>query len=413
MTPTDRPGYGPDSYVSWHNFADDRALDGIDYLVHDTTLRDGEQQAGVLYTTDEKIAIAAALDELGVDRIEAGMVVVSQDDRDAIRRIVDLGLNAEIWTIVRSIPDEVDHAVAAGVDGTGVIMLANEQYCEVFRWDVPTALVNAMQTAKRARAAGLQTTLLVADSTRMDLDRLEQIVDGATSSGVFGAIALMDTFGVLSPAGARHLVSTVRGMTDLPIELHPHNDFGLGTANAFAGLEAGASVIHTSMLGLGERLGNTPLEQFAAAAPLLYGAPSRIDLSKLTAAAELVRRSVRIEVAPNAPVIGAAYSMIESGVVASEFQRWTTAGHDMQWLIPFDPRLIGAPEVQLVLGKGSGLANIADAVVRCGLEVSEDGQRELVQATKDEAIRLHRLLTDDEFAALARAVTARSGGEGR
>src|SRR5690606_23456848 len=130
------------------------------------------------------------------------------------------------------------------------------------------------------KAAGLQTTLLIADSTRMERERLEQIVVGATASGVFDALALMDTFGVLSPHGARHLVEMVRGMTDLPIELHPHNDFGLGTANAFAGLEAGARVIHTSMLGLGERLGNTPLEQFAAAASLVYGHPSRFDLSR-------------------------------------------------------------------------------------------------------------------------------------
>ena len=150
--------YSHQWYVSWHNSAGRPALDSVPYVIHDTTLRDGEQQAGIMFTVDEKVAIARALDDLGVDRIEAGMVVVSEDDRKAVRKIVNLEGEAEIWTIVRSIPDEADLAVEAGVAGTGVIILANELYCEVFGWDVENALDNSVRTGERAKAADLRTT---------------------------------------------------------------------------------------------------------------------------------------------------------------------------------------------------------------------------------------------------------------
>ena len=339
-------GYGEQWFVSPHNFgsADDAdPMAGTRFVIHDTTLRDGEQQAGVLFSAAEKIEIAAALDRLGVDRIEAGMVAVSAEDREAIRSIVDSDLKAEIWTISRSVEKDVEHALETGVDGTGVIILANVQYCEIFRWTVDEALEKAVRAASLAREGDLKTTLLLADSTRMTLDRLSQIVTTASDSGMFGAISLMDTFGALGPQGAHRLVTTVKGLTDLPIELHPHNDFGLGTANALAGIGAGASIIHTSMLGLGERVGNTPLEEIAVAAPLLNDYRHGLDLSQLTATAALVQECSGVHVHPNKPVIGTSYTQIESGTVASEYARWSAAGKDLQWLFPFVPSLIAHP----------------------------------------------------------------------
>ena len=398
--------YGADWYVSWHNFEGPTSSERRSFVIHDTTLRDGEQQAGILFTAEEKIEIAKALGRLGVDRIEAGMVAVSEEDRHAIRQIVGLGLDSEIWTIVRSIPQDVTYAVESGVSGVGVIILANEQYCEIFGWTLEGALQKALTATEQAKAAGLTTTLLIADSTRMARERLERIVTTATSSGLFDALALMDTFGALSPVGTRHLLETVRGATDLPIELHPHNDFGLGTANALAGLEAGASVIHTSVLGLGERVGNTALEELAVAAPLLYGFEHKLDLSKIQQVADLVRKHARINISPNKPVVGPSYSQVESGTVASEFARWSAQGRDLQWLFPFVPRLVGGPDVELVIGKGSGLANVEAALTRAGVQLPDDGKRELLNRAKDKAIQLHRLLTAEEFDALANDIAS-------
>jgi len=393
--------YGAEWYVSWHNFEGLDLPEKRSFTVHDTTLRDGEQQAGILFNTEEKIEIAKALSRLGVDRIEAGMVAVSEEDRQAIREIVDLGLDSEIWTIARSIPQDVTYAIESGVSGVGVIILANEQYCEIFGWTLDSALEKAFIATELAKTAGLKTTLLIADSTRMARERLEHIVTTATSSGLFDALALMDTFGALSPVGTRHLLETVRGATDLEIELHPHNDFGLGTANALAGLESGATVIHTSVLGLGERVGNTALEELAVAAPLLYGFEHKLDLRWIQDVADLVRKHARITISPNKPVVGPSFSQIESGTVASEFARWSAQGRDLQWLFPFVPRLVGGPGVELVIGKGSGLANVEAALDRVGLQMPDEGKRELLERAKDKAIQLHRLLTDEEFSALA------------
>lgn len=393
--------YGAEWYVSWHNFEGLDLPEKRSFAIHDTTLRDGEQQAGILFNAEEKIEIAKALTGLGVDRIEAGMVAVSEEDRQAIREIVDLGLGSEIWTIARSIPKDVAYAIESGVNGVGVILLANEQYCEIFGWTLDEALEKAFTATESAKAAGLRTTLLIADSTRMTRERIEHIATAATSSGVFDALALMDTFGTLSPVGTRHLLETVRGATDLEIELHPHNDFGLGTANALAGLQSGASVIHTSVLGLGERVGNTALEELAVAAPLLYGLEHRLDLGRIQEVADLVRKHARIDISPNKPVVGPSFSQIESGTVASEFARWSAQGRDLQWLFPFVPSLVGGPDVELVIGKGSGLANIEAALDRVGLHVPDEEKRELLERAKNESIRLHRALTDEEFSTLA------------
>ena len=396
-----RKGYGDHWYVSWHNDEGTAQSDAPQHFkIHDVTLRDGEQQAGILFTMEEKIAIAKALSELGVDRIEAGMVAVSEEDRNTIRKIVELGLNSEIWTISRSTLEDVDQAIEARVAGTGIIILANEQYCKVFRWTPEQAIEKAMRTADRAKAAHLKTTLLIADSSRMSFDLLSDIVSAATQSGVYDAVALMDTFGALTPEGSHHLVSQVRAMTPLQIEFHPHNDFGFGTINAINGIRAGAEVVHASMLGLGERVGNTPLEELCVAAPILYGLHHQINLEKLNNAASIVQHCSRMVVSSNKPIIGSSYSQIESGTVATEYSRLSKAHEDIQWLFPFDPRLIGRPDVSLVTGKGSGLANIDAVLERSNRRLDDAEKRILLERTKAESIRLHRLLTDSEVLAL-------------
>ncbi len=394
--------YGPGWFVSPWNFGDPAASgSGRRLIVHDVTLRDGEQMAGVVFTAEEKVEIAAALDRLGVDRIEAGMVAVSAEDREAIRAIIAARPRAAIWTIVRSTPKDVELALECGVAGAGVVLLANEQYCRIFRWTLEEVVEKAIDAASRARAGNIATTLLIADSTRMAGDRLRFIVDAATQSGHFGALALMDTFGALSPSGTRAMIRAVRAMTSLPLEFHAHNDFGVGTANALAAWMEGVEIVHASVIGLGERIGNAPLEEVVLAARLLYGADSRIDLSQLTSLTHLVSARARMPIAPNKPVAGANYSRIESGGVASEFLRWRDMQLDMQWMFPYVPEVVGGPAVELVLGKGSGLANVEFALGRLGTVLSEEAKAKLLDTLKAESSRLHRELTVEEFGALA------------
>jgi isopropylmalate/homocitrate/citramalate synthase len=404
-----RRGYSNEWFVSWHNFEGTGAGRAQRFTIHDVTLRDGEQQAGVVFSRDDKIAIARALSEAGVDRIEAGMVAVSRDDRDTIRALVDMQLKPEIWTIARSLTTDIQQSIEADVAGVGVIILANDQYCKVFGWTVDEAMHKALVAANLAKSAGIQTTLLIADSSRMTPRLLEQIVVTASKSHVYDALALMDTFGALNPRGTAHLVRTVREMTDLSIEYHAHNDFGLATANSLAALEEGAEVIHTSVIGLGERVGNAALEEVVVAAPLLYERTHRVDLSKLCDLAKLVQCCSGVTVAANKAIVGSSYSQIESGAVAAEYTRLTAQQEDLQWLFPFRPSVVGAKDVELVIGKGSGAANVDAALLAAGWILDADSKRELLTRVKRESLRLHRVLTQTEFLEIAASMGARIG----
>lgn len=403
MDKVTRPEYGREWFVSPWNFRPEARSDVRRRLIfHDVTLRDGEQQAGVLFTPDEKCEIASALDRLGVDRIEAGMVAVSAEDREAIRAIVASRPRAEIWTIARSVPRDVELALESGAAGTGIILLANDQYCRIFRWTPDEVLAKAIAAGKQAQDGGLKTTLLVADSTRMTRERLRLIVENAALSGCFGAIALMDTFGAISPHGVRAMIRWLRTITDVPLEFHAHNDFGVGTANALAAFAEGIDILHGSVLGIGERIGNCATEEVVLAAQLLYEAQTNIDLSQLTPVAQLVSRRSGMSFAANKPVVGANFTRIESGTVASEFVRWSAMPDaDLQWIFPYVPSLVGAAPVELVLCKGSGQANVDAALERLGLTLPGDAKAALLENVKGEASRLHRELTLQEFAAMA------------
>ena len=408
------PEYGPAWFVSPWNFRPNAASNPRKLVIHDVTLRDGEQQAGVIFTAKEKIEIAAALDRMGVDRIEAGMVAVSAEDREAIRAIVSSKPQAEIWTIARSVPKDIELALECNVDGVGVILLGNEQYCRIFRWELEEAVTKALTAADRAKQAGLKTTLLIADSTRMKEERLKFIVESATKSNNFTALALMDTFGALSPPGTRTMIKAVQSMTDLPLEFHAHNDFGVGTANALTALATDVSIIHTSVIGLGERIGNAPFEEVVLAAKLLYGAETSVDLQQLNNIASLVSKRSGVQLSPHKPVVGQNFTRIESGTVASEFLRWSAMPDaDLQWIFPYVPSLVGSAPVELVLCKGSGLANIDSALEKIGLQISDDLKQEIVSTVKSEASRLHRELTLEEFSNLATRATEKSKGIAR
>ncbi|AQT82398.1 hypothetical protein B1R94_28875 [Mycolicibacterium litorale] len=375
---------------------------GTPLVVHDTTLRDGEQQAGIVFTPDEKLQIASALDEAGVNRIEAGMVAVSDDDRKAILSIVESGPRAEIWTIARSVSSDVQMAIDVGVNGVGIILLANSQYRMIFNLSLDEAIERAIRAAETARAAKLQTTLLLADAPRYPIDELRHVVEQIDLSGQFTAISLMDTFGTLNPAGTQRLIRQIREWTQIPLELHAHNDFGLATANSLAAFEAGASTIHTTVLGLGERVGNAALEEVAVAAALLEQASTSVHLNHLSAIAHLVSRHSNHPIATNKPIVGTRISEIESGTVAVEFARWSERGGDLQWLFPYVPELVGADQPTLVLGKYSGMANVDWALQSSQITFPQDRKAALLSEVKAEGIRLHRTLTTADFEAITR-----------
>jgi isopropylmalate/homocitrate/citramalate synthase len=397
-------------YLSWHNTVAGVGSGKRRLLIHDVTLRDGEQQAGIVFSRQEKIEIALSLDQLGVDRIEAGRVDVGEEEIEALRALASLGLNAEIWAVTRALVSDIRTAADVGVDGVGIVTALSERHLSRSNIQPEDAIRNALAAAAEARACGVKATLLVADGSRLPAETLRKVLMAASASGLIDGIALMDSYGVLTPQGTTNLVTLSRGYSDLPIEIHAHNDFGLAVANALAAAEAGASVVHASMLGLGERVGNTALEEFAIAAAVLYGFEHNLRLENITKVADLVQLISGVTVACNKPVIGDSYRKIESSFVAAEYIKLLRSNEDIRFMFPVNPDIYGGKNIEIVIGKYSGIANIEHVLTAENISLDKSGQEELLRAAQREAVRRHRALETSEIRALVAELAARRLG---
>ncbi len=397
-------------FLSWHNKVQPQTGRARSFRVHDVTLRDGEQQAGVAFTTSDKVRIARSLDALGVHRIEVGRVDVSDDETTSLRKLAELGLEAELWAVGRCTPVDAKKAAQEGMCGIGFVVAANGKHVRDDPAKIDAAIDNALRAAEAARSHGLKTTALLADGTRLAERNLERVVRRLSSSWLFDGISIMDSQGVLTPEGTTHLISSVRSMTDLQLEFHGHNDFGLSVANTISALHAGLDVAHASMLGLGERVGNTPLEELAVATFVLYGMNHGLDLSKLSEVGRIVQQASGVNLAANKAVLGPSYSQIESSFVAAEMKRIEAAADDIRWLFPFDPSLIGAENPHLVVGKFSGPQNLAEALRREAIDLDEAGRAELLVLAREEACRKRAILDGNDLKRIVAQIASRRLG---
>ncbi|MDX1745034.1 MAG: hypothetical protein R3324_03775, partial [Halobacteriales archaeon] len=233
-------------WTSLHN-DEDRPDFPDDIRFHDTTFRDGEQQPGVVFTEDEKVELGRLYSEAGIDRLEPGLPLVSEDDANAIRRLADAGLEADVYAFTRCVKADVEEAVACGVDGVVMEIPSSRHLIDnAYEWTFDQALDYAIEATAYASDQGVDVSFFCIDSSRADPDDLIGILDRVATEGHADSLNVVDTFGALSPEGTRALVRLVRRHFDLPIEIHVHNDFGLGVANTLAGLGAGAEIAHTT-----------------------------------------------------------------------------------------------------------------------------------------------------------------------
>jgi len=285
--------------------------------IHDITLRDGEQQAGIIFTKDDKIRIAEKLAEARVHRIEAGMPAVSPHDEAAIKEIVKRNLGPEIFCFSRCMVDDVKRAVDCGVHGIVIEIPASAHLIEhAYKWPLEKAIDLPIKATSFAREQGLYTVFFTIDATRTDMDWLLDLVDRVASEGHMDAFTLVDTFGVLSPHGARYFAEKAKERVAKPLEIHFHSDFGLGVANTIMAVLAGAEVIHSTVTGIGERAGNTPMEETTLALLTMYGIDVGIDYSKLNELSRLVRELSGTQIPESRPFIGDGAYTIESGIPA-------------------------------------------------------------------------------------------------
>jgi isopropylmalate/homocitrate/citramalate synthase len=364
--------------------------------IHDVTLRDGEQQAGVEFTADEKVRIAEALAEAGIHRIEAGLPAVSPADKEAIERMVAADLPTEIYAFSRCMVPDVELALDCGVSGVVMEVPSSHHLIEkAYKWPVEKAIEASVEATRYAHENGLKVTFFPIDATRSTMTQLLDDLEAVATDGHVDNIALVDTFGVTSPHAIRYYTQRVKQRLDVPLETHFHMDFGMGVANSILAVAEGASVIHTTVSGIGERAGNAPTEETVLALLTMYGIDTGIKTERFTGIARLVAQLSGVTQPSNRPVTGERLYDVESGIIAT----WVNnVGDDLLEPFPFRPELVGQSSPDIVLGKGSGLDSVAIWLGRHGIFDAETKELEAILAeVKGRSLAKKGLLDDGEF----------------
>jgi isopropylmalate/homocitrate/citramalate synthase len=361
---------------------------------YDTTLRDGEQTVGVVLDPEDKLELARGLDELGIERIEAGFPRVSQDDWRAVELIRDAGLNAEVWGFSRAVEADVKALVELEIGASVIESPISDLKLEALGVDRETMLERIVAAVSFAVEQGITVAFFGVDGTRADAGYFETVYKRAVEAGAQEAV-VVDTIGIASPEAVADLVGRTKEWLgpSVPVHFHGHNDFGLATAAALAAVRAGATWIQGTVNGMGERAGNANIPEIALALRGLYGVETNLRLDRAREFSERLRALSGYELEPYKPVVGDNLFRRESGAVASQF-------HDPPAIEPYSSELVSAQR-GIVLGKKSGIDSIRIKAEELGLELSDGEQRELLVRVKALGTEKRGLVTDDEFRALA------------
>jgi len=359
---------------------------------HDATLRDGEQMPGIVFRKDAKIKIAKVLDSIGIDRIEAGMPAVSQEDFEAIKEISKLGLKAMITVFSRAVVADIDKAVEAGAQG--IILEVPSGYPRIKnqfpKWSYEDVKNKAIEGIKYAKSKGLYVIFFPYDTTRAEIAFLETLYKDVVEKAKPDSVAIIDTIGCALPQTIYYLVRKVKSWVNVPVEVHTHNDFGMGLATSIAGIEAGAEVIHGCLTGLGERTGNASLEQIIVASKVLLGMDVNVDLKRLNEACHKVSELSKVPIPINAPLTGDVAFAREIGLGTKLFNTAPTT------LFPLNPAFLNRiPKV--VLGKKSGKDSVKIKLEELNLKINEDQISVVLDKVKTFSIEKGSYLNNEEF----------------
>ncbi|MEM0253656.1 MAG: 2-isopropylmalate synthase [Candidatus Bathyarchaeia archaeon] len=364
--------------------------------IFDTTLRDGEQTPGVSLSVDEKLEIARQLDLLGVDVIEAGSPMSSEGEKEAVKQIAKSGLKAEICALARTTREDIDAAIDCDVDSIHTFISASDvQIKYALGLTREKVLELAVDAVEYIKDHGLICEFSPMDATRADLDFLKKLCLAAQDAGA-DRINIPDTVGVMTPKGMYSLIEEIKAVVRVPISVHCHNDFGMAVANSLAGVEAGATQIHVTVNGIGERAGNAALEEVVMALIALYKYETGINTKLLYSTSKLVSRLTGIPIQPNKAIVGENAFSHKSGI----HTRGVTV--EPATFEPITPEMVGRKR-RLEAGKLAGKQGIKAQLEEVGIHPTEEQLKVIVKRVKELGDK-GKVVTDADLLAIARAV---------
>jgi homocitrate synthase NifV len=351
-------------------------------FIGDTTLRDGEQTAGVVFSAKEKIAIARNLDAMGVHELECGIPAMGKEERSSIRALVDLGLSARLITWNRALIPDIEASISCGIGAVDISLSVSDIMIEnkinkTREW-VREQLKRALGFAKER---GLYVCVGGEDASRADSDFLIDLMSIARENGA-DRFRFCDTLGILDPFTMFEKVGRLTAaVPGLDLEVHTHNDLGMAAANAIAGVRGGASYISTTVNGLGERAGNAALEEVVMALKVACGIDVGIDTRRLCAVSRLVGHASNREVPAWKAVVGERVFSHESGLHTDGVLKDPTNYEG------FPPEAVGLTR-HIVAGKHSGTNGIVESYRQIGIPISREEAQELIAKVRKTAQRI-------------------------
>ena len=361
--------------------------------IFDTTLRDGEQTPGVALTVDEKIQIARKLDDLGVDKIEAGFPAASKGELEASKDIKSLDLDSTIVGLARSVKDDIDAVLDADLEYIHTFIGTSPLHRDYkLKMSKETIISTAVDAVEYAKDHGLTVEFSAEDATRTERDFLFETYNNVVSAGA-DFIDVPDTVGILTPMLTRELMTDIKNNFKIPVSVHFHNDFGLATANTLTAIECGANQAHVTVNGMGERTGNTSLEEIVVALYSAYGINLNIDTSQLYSLSDFVGRLTGVKMPVNKPIVGDNAFAHESGIHVHGILNNSSTYE------PISPELVGHSR-KIVLGKHTGANALKSKLKDYHIDLNDEQFKKVFNQIKALGDR-GKCVTDDDLKAIA------------